>query len=275
METDRPRLSAVTPAPAPQVPGTSYRPVSGTTWRWGLLAAAAVLILVAGLGFFWMERQPAEPETRTAVAPALSPQPAPIQTEPTFAAPPTPTIQAPPVSSKPRELPRPTSPEPSVSTRAEEKAPPPAEPVRTQEALPSPAEPTPGDASVQDLPKLAGDLVETTEKLVDLYKDYLDKKEDGGAQLTDADNQLTEELEALSDQADHFNKGVNKNLFARTWSHVKKTDQQADLQRRAQDFTAQMAKVERLMGQLQPGAEVRQGWQEVRRRWGRIQHISR
>jgi uncharacterized phage infection (PIP) family protein YhgE len=225
-----------------------------------------------------MHRQPAAPQPGPAAAPAASPQLRTIQAEPTFAASPAPSIQTPPSpvpSPRPSETPKPASPEPSVSTRTEEKAPTPAEPIHTQEAPPSPAEPTPGDAAIQDLPKLAGDLVETTEKLVDLYKEFLDKKENGGAELTDTDNQLTEELEALSDQADHFNKGINKNLFARTWSHVKKTDQQADLQRRAQDFTAAMGKAEKLIGQVQPGAEVRQGWQEVRRRWGRVAGVLR
>lgn len=286
METDRPRLppeapisavASVAPVPAPQVPGTSYRPVGETNWKRGALAALAVLILAAGLGFLWLRRPAAVPESGPAAAPppaavpTAASQPAPAQPEPTLAA--APTIQTPPApapSQRPHETPKPASPEPSLSPRTEEKAPSPAEPVHTQEAPPAPAEPAPDDAAAQDLPKLAGELVETTDKLIDIYKDHLDKKEDGGAELTDADKQLLDEIEALYDQADHFNKGVNKNLFARTWSHVRKTDPQADLLRRSQDFTAQMNRVEKLMGQTQPGAEVRQGWQEVRRRWGRV-----
>jgi type IV secretory pathway VirB10-like protein len=245
--------------------------VSEIGWKRGGLAVVAVLILAAGLGFLWLLRQHAAPESGPAATPPSATVPAATsQPEPTLAA--TPTIQPPPPapSRQPREMPKPASPEPSASIRIEEKAPPPAEPVHIQEAPPSPSEPTPGDAAGQDLPKLAGDLVETTEKLIDVYKDHLGKKEDGGTELTDADNQLTDEIEALADQADHFNKGVNKNVFARTWSHMKKTDQQADVLRRAQEFTAQMTKVEKLMGQVQPGSEVRQGWQEVRRRWGRV-----
>ena len=264
METDRPRLPAT-----PAVPGTSYRPVSEAGWKRGVLAAIAVLILAAGLGFFWQRRQPAVLEP----GPAAVSQPAPAQTRPTFVAAPTVRSPSPAPAPSPRETPRPASPEPYVSTRTEEKAPAPAEPVQTQEAPPSPAEPTPdpSDTAVQDLPKLAGDLAESTEKLIDVYKEFLGKKEDGGAELTEADNQLLDEIEALYDQADHFNKGINKNLFARTWSHVRKTDKQADILQRSQEFTAQMSKVEKLMGQVQPGMEVRQGWQEVRRRWGRIE----
>jgi len=269
VETDRPRLPAM---PAPVAPGTSYRPVSETRWQRGVVAALAILILAAGLGFLWMRRQPAAPEPARVVPPVAVPtaatQPAPAQAEPTFAASPAPSIQPPAPAPSPRPI---ETPKPASQESREAKAPPPAaEPVPTQAPPPAPAEPAPGDAAAQDLPKLAGDLAETTDKLIDLYKEFLGKKEDGGAQLTDADNQLTEELEALNDQADHFNKGVNKNLFARTWSHVRKTDQQADVLRRFQEFTAQMGKVEKLIGQVQPGAEVRQGWQEVRRRWGRI-----
>jgi hypothetical protein len=199
---------------------------------------------------------PAQPETTLAAA-----APVPLTSQPPR---PTPTPER-------REIPKPARPEPEAAEPVPEPSKPAAaEPAPVQEA---PAEPVAGEPS-KELPQLAGELVETSEKLGDIYNDFLGKKEDGGAELTEADEQLKDEIEALAEEADHFNKGINKSFFARTWSHVKRSDQQADVLRRAQSFVAAMGRVEKLMGQVQPGSEVRQGYQEVRRRWTRLAQIS-
>jgi tRNA A-37 threonylcarbamoyl transferase component Bud32 len=275
IETDRPRLPAAAALP---IPGTSYRPVGKTGWR--IPAVAAVLVLAAVAGALLLGKQfesgPVETSRQQAAPPVpAAAKPAPAQSETTLAAaiPATVTSQPPrpaPAPERP-ETPRPARPEPAAEEPVPEPSKPAAaEPAPAQEA---PAEPAAGDLS-QDLPRLAGELVETSEKLGELYGDFLGRKEDGGAELSQADDQLKDEIEALAEEADHFNKGINKSFFARTWSHVKRSDQQADVLRRAQSFVAALGRVEKLMAQVQPGAEVRQGYQEVRQRWTQIARIA-
>ena len=281
-KTDRPRVQAVEPVPAaPPAAGTSYRPVGGTRWKLPAIAAGVLLALAAVTVFFLGGRHEGSPEsasTQPAAAPAqvqpmaappaasrrVPPPPLPVAaqsaTTTTTATSPPPKPAPPP--SRAQAMPKAASPEPPLS----EPTPAKAEPAPAQEA---PSEPATAELS-QDLPKLAGELVESSEKLTDLCKDFLGKKEDGGAQLTDADNQLKDEIEAMADAASHFNKGVNKNFFARTWSHLKRSDQQADLLQRSQGFVTALAHVEKRMAEVRPGAEVKQGLQEVRRRWARL-----
>ena len=273
IETDRPRLPAVSPVvAAPPVPGTSYRPVSKRGWKLaaivaGLVLAVAAVVLLRGPA-------PVEDSTQRVAAPVPeAAKPAPAQPEISLAAAPvTVTSQPPRPAPAPerREVPKPARPEPAAAEPVPEPSAPVTEPAPAQEA---PAEPAASDLS-QDLPRLAGELVETSEKLGEIYGDFLGKKEDGGAELSPADDQLKDEIEALAEEADHFNKGINKSFFARTWSHVKRSDQQADVLRRAQQFVAAMGRVEKLMAQVQPGSEVRQGYQEVRRRWTQIARIA-
>jgi tRNA A-37 threonylcarbamoyl transferase component Bud32 len=278
IETDRPRLPA-TPQilAAPPVPGTSYRPVGKTGWKLTAIAAGLVLAVVAGALLLGEHRgaAPVESTQRIAAPIPAAAKSAPAQPETTLAATaPVPLTSQPPrpvPAPERREIPRPARPEPVVAEPVPEQPPPAAaEPAPAQEA---PAEPAAGEPS-KELPRLAGELVETSEKLGEIYNDFLSKKEDGGAELTEADSQLKEEIEALAEEADHFNKGINKSFFARTWSHVKRSDQQADVLRRAQQFVAALGRVEKLMAQVSPGSEVRQGYQEVRRRWTRLAQIS-
>ncbi len=275
IETDRPRLPTAPPTPAaPPVPGTSYRPVSKT----GLEARRdRGRTGAGGRGRRPAPRGPAPVEDsaqRVAAPVPEAAKPAPAQPETTLAAAtPVPLTSQPPrpaPAPERRESPKPARPEPVAEEPVPEPSAPVTEPAPAQEA---PAEPAASDLS-QDLPRLAGELVETSEKLGEIYSDFLGKKEDGGAELTEADYQLKDEIEALAEEADHFNKGINKSFFARTWSHVKRSDQQADVLRRAQQFVAAMGRVEKLMAQVQPGSEVRQGYQEVRRRWTQVARIA-
>jgi serine/threonine protein kinase len=280
IETDRPRLPATPPAAPPAVatspvPGTSYRPVSTKGWKLAAITAGLVLAAAAVALLRWPA--PVDSPAQRIAAPvpaAVKPAPAQPETRLAAAAAPVPLTSQPPrpvPAPERREVPKPARPEPAAAEPVPEPSKPAnAEPAPVQEA---PAEPVAGDPS-QELPRLAGELVETSEKLGDLYKDFLGKKEDGGAELSEADDQLKDEIDALAEEADHFNKGINKSFFARTWSHVKRSDQQADVLRRAQQFVAAMGRVEKLMAQVSPGSEVRQGYQEVRRRWTRLARIS-
>ena len=266
---------------APAVPGTSYRPVGRTGWKLPTIAAGLVLTAVAVALFLGQQRsRPVDPPSQRVAAPVpAAAESAPVlQAETSRAAAPssqppvTVTSQPPRPAPAPerREIPKPARQEPAAAEPSVEKPPPPAEPAPAPEAPPEPAT---GDLS-QDLPRLAGELVERSEKLGELYGDFLDKKEDGGAELTETDGHLKDEIEALADEAARFNKGINKSFFARTWSHLKKSDQQADVLRRSQDFAAALSRVERLMAQVSPGSEVRQGYQEVRRRWTQVARIA-
>ncbi|HSU84434.1 MAG TPA: protein kinase [Thermoanaerobaculia bacterium] len=271
IETDRPRLPAAPP------PGTSYRPVREAGGRRGILiAVATVLVLgIALTALFLGTRRGPEPAAAPPVHPVPSPVPAasghaPVQTETTVAAiSPAPQPAAPLVSASPpppapkrreKESPRPAvSPEPTVA------APAPAQ----EKAAPAP-EPAQDETLPQDLPRLTGELVERSEKLYGLYKDFLGKKEDGGAELTEADNQLKDEMDALAAAADRFNKRVNERFFVRAWDRLKRQDQQEAIRRRSQDIAGAVGRIDRLMAQVQPSSDVRQEWQEVRRRWTRV-----
>jgi eukaryotic-like serine/threonine-protein kinase len=265
VETDRPR----------QPPGTSYRPMREAGGKRGLLIAVVTVALLAlGLTVFLLGigREP-EP----AAAPPVHPAPAavkPAQVEATVAANPAPQPAMPTVSASPqplqtprrkeKESPRPAaSPEPTVAAPAPEKT------------VPAPVEPAPAqeEALPQNLPQLTGELVERSDKLLRLYKEFLDKKKDGGAELTDADNQLEDQINELDTAADRFNKRVNERFFVRAWDRLKRQDQQEALRRRSQDITGAVAHIDRLMVQVQPSADVRQEWQEVRRRWGRVAQL--
>jgi len=271
IETDRSRPSAGSP------PGTSYRPVGEAGGKRGLLIAAATgAVLALGLTVFFLgiRREP-EPVSVPLVQPApAAAKPAPLQAEATVATNPAPQSAMPTVSASPqplpgpsprrKEIPKPASPEPTVAAPAPapEKpapAPAPAEPAPTQEkALP------------QNLPQLTGELVERSDNLLSLYKEFLDKKKDGGAELTDADDQLESQINELETAADRLNKRVNERLPVRVWDRLKRQDPQEAIRRHSQDIADAMSRIDRLMAQVQPSSEVRQEWQEIRRLWGRM-----
>lgn len=122
---------------------------------------------------------------------------------------------------------------------------------------------------LEELRRLGGELVPASEKLGEVFDAFLEKKEDGGGEITDADEQLQEEIEGLTDAAAGFNKRFKEGIFARTRDRMRKTDQRAEILRRGRELGAAIGRVDRLMATVQPGPEVRQQWQEVRRRWER------
>ncbi|HEY4589031.1 MAG TPA: hypothetical protein VII86_07375, partial [Thermoanaerobaculia bacterium] len=204
-----------------------------------------------------------------AAVPAAS-NPTPIQTETTVAsANPAPLVSAsPPPAPKRREK---EIPKPAASPESTVAAPAPA-PEKAAPAAPEPA-PVQEEALPQNLPKLTAELAERSDKLLSLYKEFLDKKKDGGAELTDADNQLEGQINELDTAADRLNKRVNERFFVRAWDRMKRQDQQEAIRRRAQDIAGAVGHIDRLMAQVQPSADVRQEWQEVRRRWTRVSQI--
>jgi serine/threonine-protein kinase len=296
--TDRPLLSKAslplsTVAPTPPLPpsaavGTSYRPVEGAGWKKGAAFAtiAGVVLLFLGL-LAWRLLQPSKPtgadlattptpaatlQTATAAPPIVEPTPA-VQV-------PTPARREPAVVSPPRPAPsRAPIPEltvPPVSTPQETY---PAEPRPTPEETapdPAPAVPLTGELPYEELRRVSDELVAESEKLGETYGEFLDKKEDGGAELTETDNQLKDELEALTDAATRLNKRFKEGFFFRlTRSRLSSPENRIEIAKRLQALADTARRVEHLMGQVQPGPEVRQGWQEVRRRWGRVGELLR
>ncbi|MEA2600605.1 MAG: eukaryotic-like serine/threonine-protein kinase [Acidobacteriota bacterium] len=289
--TDRPLLSMPPPPPLPPAAavGTSYRPVDRAGWKRGALAAVAGVAILL-LGFLaWRLFQPEKPASGDlATTPVPASTPAPISTA-TAAPPivePTPAAQSPAprrepsVVSPPRPIPARTPiPEPApppVSTPQEAH---PAEPRPAPEETapePAPAVPLTGELPYEELRRVSDELVADSEKLGDTYGELLEKKEDGGAELTETDNQLKDELEALTDAATRLNKRFKEGFFSRlTRSRLSSPENRVEIAKRLQILADTARRVDHLMGQVQPGPEVRQGWQEVRRRWVRVGELMR
>jgi serine/threonine-protein kinase len=278
----------------PSNPATSYRPVelrSASSRGWWMAFAAVVLIAVAaGLGAaFW--NRGAGGDAGVAANPSESPQtmqsptsqpavPAssslsPAVSEPSAA--PTPTTSVTSVTARPaptpvlreplhRETPPPAAPgegAPIPVTRLPVETPPPAEPAPA-------AEPPAADSALgDDLGQLADGLVDRSSHLVEVYNDFLGQKEDSGADLTPADEQLKDELDNFQDRAEKLQGLIQGGFFSRI-RHRAAPERRAMMVRRGRDLVQQGEQVERLMAQVQPGPEVRQAWQEVRQRWKKI-----
>jgi hypothetical protein len=293
--TDRPLLSKAPPplstvAPAPAALGTSYRPVEGPGWKRGAFAAIAGAAILVLSFFVWRLFQSSNPAgTDLATTPTPAATPAPLQT--VTAAPPsvqpTPTVQAPAPARREPAVVSPPRPAPAKTPVPEPAAPPvptpqethPAEPRLTPEETASdfaPSVPLSGELPYEDLRRVSDELVAESEKLGETYGEFLDKKEDGGAELTDTDNQLKDELEALTDAATRLDKRFREGFFSRlTRSRLSSPENRVEIAKRLQALADTARRVEHLMAQVQPGPEVRQGWGEVRRRWVRMGELMR
>lgn len=301
VETDRTRLPpGPPPLPAavapPPVPSSSYRPVQGVGWKRAAITALVLAAVTAAGLFLWSRRgtegapaaagPPVSPAGGPATAVAIEPEPAPesnaggsSSASPTAATQPPRPAPAREAQKVPGPANPPTSsahsPGPAKATAEEEPRQAPAEPAASQETPAAEPEPTAGELPVEELSRLGSELVAASQKLGESYAAFLEQKEDGGAELTASDEKLQEELEALSDAADRFNNRFNEGVFARTRDRLRKTDQRTELVRRFRLLAAAAGRVERLMAEVQPGAEVRQDWQEVRHRWERAGRLLR
>ncbi len=301
METDRPRLPQPLPplpatAAAPAASSTSYRPVQGAAWKRGAIAAVLALALL-GIGtFLWTRRgaeapvpaEPAASPASTAATGGLEPRPAARtstddSTNADAASAATSAAVKPPspAPAPRREVPKP-APAPISNPAPEEAAPQQTEPAAAE---PSAAQEPPaaspddlapaGELPIEELRRLAAELVTASEKLGETYGAFLEQKEDGGAELTEKDEKLQEELEVLAEAAGRFNKRVKEGIFVRTRDRFRRADPQAEVVRRFGELATVGGRVDRLMSEVQPGPEVRQEWQEVRRRWERVTQILR
>lgn len=279
-------LPAVPPPPPPPAQ-SSYHPVELRRPGRGkaVLGIAAVLfVLAVSASLFLFSRREAPEET-------AEPQAAPVQTSTAVAQPsaaepaapePEPAAQTPPLPGPavpPREKPAPAPPQPREETPGASFQPvesAPAEPEPVPEEEPSPAEPA-AEESGEDLQGPAGELVARSASLYALYETYLEQKEDAGGEITDADEKLQEELEALEDAAASFNKQLKDGFFARTRNRLRGADAQrrrAELARRGRELGLVADRVDALMIETRPGPEVRQAWGDLKRRCQRIANLA-
>jgi serine/threonine protein kinase len=295
------------PAAAPPVPpvSTSYRPVElgrqGAAGRKTvILAAAAVFFLGLVLAGLWLlssflstarpaaENKSAAASVPQSAAPA-APEVRPVSSIATIATAPQPTpalsVETPPVPApvKPRlapPLPRPVprKPEPvptpeAGSSQAATTTPPqtPEEPAPDSESSAAePPVPT-GQAAFEELHRLAAELDTKSGDLVDRYKEFLSKKENGGAQLTKNDEQLKDDLEAFQDAAVTLDKQFQVGRWGRMFGH--KADDRRKTNQNFRRLAGLGAQIHQLLNEVRPGREVRQAWVEVRRRWKRVGSI--
>lgn len=285
-----PRTATPVPAPPPPPPAqSSYRPVELRRPGRGkaiLGIAAVLLVLVVSASLLLFSRS--EPPEETA-PPSAEPQAAPVQAS-TVAAQPPAALEPEPAAQNPlpapaalpreRPVPAPSRPQeeaPGASFQPVESAPAESEPAQEE---PSPTEPAPEPAAedpTDDLGGPAGELVAKSASLYALYETYLEQKEDAGGEITDADEKLQEELEALEDAAAGFNKQLKDGFFARTRNRLRGADAQkrrAELARRGRELGAVADRVNALMIETRPGPEVRQAWADLKRRCQRIAALA-
>jgi serine/threonine-protein kinase len=283
-------------APAPPVSAGSYRSVSldrpgSGAWKLALGAALVVLLAVAG-AVLWQLQPDGEPEPASDAAPApdaapgspdsavLSPPVDPQPSEPGDRNPAPVSASAsrqpslPPAQESPRTLPptpEPTAPEGSEAPPASADSP---EPTTTPEGSSAQTSEATGELPADELKRLGGDLQAGTARLYTAYQTFLEAKNEADQEITDDDEQLEEDLEALMDSAERFNGGLQgggvlARLRGRSGSDVEQ------LRRRAGKLTERAQRVDALIARTQPGPEVQAQWQEVRGQWRRAVQILR
>jgi hypothetical protein len=262
-------LTAPSQAPPPEA--SSYRPLpsGGKSWKLAVGAAVALAVLTGvGVAFFSRDTEPeqlATPNVTSAPAvPAENLASTPPPPQPAAQAPLTETprvIQTPKPKPRPEPLPLPTS-----TPTAPEPTPPPApEP----EPSPETVEEVPA-APIEELKRLGGELQTESARLLDTYASFLEKKENDGGEITDADEELEELIESFAGSAEKLNGQLTGGGFFARLRNRKDKDARPQLQKRFKALTDRGAQVDRLMAQVQPSPEVRQAWQEIRRDWQRV-----
>jgi hypothetical protein len=261
-----------------------------------LALAALILLIVAGVGasllFRRSDPEPAAsdpaPDAATVTSPAAGNTPAPStpatqapvevpETEPEpNAASPAPSRTPGPRTSTPRETPRPIvqEPEPSVPQPAHTE---PAQSSAPYQPAPQPDETAPaggtGEVPLDELRRLGGELAGGTERLFTAFQTYLEQKNDADQEITGDDEQLEEDLEALQSAAERFNGSFQNGMMSRLRRMGRSGTDIEQLRRKLAKLNERGERVESLIGRVQPGPEVQQEWQGVRRRWRRVGQI--
>ena len=287
------------PDPAPVSAPSSYHPVrldrSGPKAGW-LALAALIFLIVAGVGISLLLRRtdsdpvasdptpdsatlaspPAEGDapdasvsTSPAPAPAIEPESEPIATSPA------PSRTPAPRTSAPRETPRPVfqEPEPAAPAPPETDPAPSSAPFQPAEVEETPPAGGTGEVPLDELRRLSGELSDGTARLFTAFQGYLEKKSDADQEITGDDEQLEEDLEALQSTAERFNGSFQNGMMSRLRRMGRSGTDIEQLRRKLAKLDERGNRVETLINRVQPGGEVQQEWQGVRRRWKRVGQI--
>jgi serine/threonine-protein kinase len=257
---------------------------SGRGLGWKLaVAAAGVVAVLTGVGLAVFTRDDTPGETTAATETAAISEPTPVDEAGGFevAESPEPRVVITPVDpaagqatpppatpSRPRPSPTP-APEP-VLVQPEETV----SPVETI-ADPQPAEPEPAPAAdlaaapIEELKQLGTDLQGSSARFLATYQAFLEQKEDAGGEITDDDEELEDLIESFAGSAEKFNKQIQGGGFLARLRKRSDTEAGPQLGKRAKDLADRGVRVDALIAKTQPGAEVRQAWQDLRQRWQR------
>jgi serine/threonine protein kinase len=282
----RPGMSPVVPPSLPTMasgaPPVStdvglYQPVvpvgpkrSGLGWKLAV-AVAAVLAVLTGAGLAVFTRDDSQTVQETPAA--TTPEPAPA--DGTLAETPESTVEIAPASTDPASvetpLPRPRpvlATEPAPDEESEEVTEAPGETTAVyQPAEPEPSpEPPVAEAPFQELKQLGGEIQAASAQLFESYQAFLEQKEDGGGEITDDDQELEDLIESFADSAEKFNKYIQGGGFLARLRRRGDTEVRPLLAKRMKDLADRADQVDTLMARVQPGAEVRQAWQQLRQR---------
>ncbi|MFL6289640.1 MAG: protein kinase domain-containing protein [Thermoanaerobaculia bacterium] len=267
----RPSIPTAASQPAPPE-ASSYRPIPSGGKGWMLaVGIAAVLAVLTGVGVALWSRE--EPEDRVAESVATAPA---LPAESLAGAPPPaqPAVELPPSETpevvqtpERRPHPEPTAP-PLPAPMLVVQEPAPVETPAAPEPSPEVVEEAPA-APIEELRRLGGELQTESAQLLETYVSFLEKKEDGGGEITDADEELEELIEDFAGTAEKLNNQLAGGGFFSRLRNRRDTEARPALAKRFKALADRGVQVDRLMNQVQPGPEVRQAWQGIRTRWQR------
>jgi eukaryotic-like serine/threonine-protein kinase len=300
-------FSVPPPIPAAALPGpppSSYRPIEisrqGTS-AGKLIAAAALIVALLGAGglLLWILRDDAPEIAQTDVPaqtvpaetvasptgpndltgsndqddqndredpgiPVATPvtEPRTPSAAPVSAPVPPPSRQTAPPALEPQEA------EPLPQDEPEESVAP------TPNYEPPAEEPAVSQAPLEEMRRLAGDLQTQSPQLLAAFQTWLETKNEAEQEITDDDEQLEEDIEELVGMAESFHNFLEGGGFIAKIRKRRAGEDIVKVQQRARELARRGQRVDDLMSKTQPGPEVRQAWQEVRRKWKRVAEIA-
>jgi serine/threonine protein kinase len=135
-------------------------------------------------------------------------------------------------------------------------------------------EPEVSQAPLEEMRRLAGDLQTQSPQLLATFQAWLETKDEAEQEITDDDEQLEEDIEELVDMAESFHNFLEGGGFIAKIRKRRAGEDIVKVQQRARELARRGQRVDDLMSKTQPGPEVRQAWQEVRRKWKRVAEIA-
>jgi hypothetical protein len=250
---------------------------SGLGWKLAL-GIAAVLAVLTGAVLAILTSDDTTPDAQETAAAASPDDPTgqtPAPAGETLAETPESTVEIAPAATDPVsvETPRPrprlvpaTEPAPEEESEAETEAPEETAAVyQPAEPEPSP-EPPVSDAPFEELKRLGTEIQASGAGLLATYQAFLEQKENAGGEITDDDEELEDLIDSFAGSAEKFNKYIQGGGFLARLRRRGDTEVRPLLSKRMKDLADRADQVDALMGRVQPGAEVRQAWQQLRQR---------